>query len=175
MYTTEKMNNLIIGKATDMMTELDFVDATQQLLEKGNHINKSVWLRSHKDLEAYYTYSIVALLDGTYVANTTCHPATMVPSYIDLDEKTITMGESSSVIVDPAHQWKGIGKKIFAEMQKEIVLLQFDAVIGGTISPSMKHIWHTHQYKQIHFPGQLYEEWKAFFANLVGEEYFERL
>jgi hypothetical protein len=77
------------------------------------------------------------------------------------------MGESSSVIVHPYYQGRGIGKDLFHYMQEHIVDGDFDAVIGGTISPSMKKIRSRYGYNQIQFPGTLYEEGRQFFEQLV--------
>ena len=170
-----KGEKIYYGRADHLLEKSDFSHQLLALLTLSNERDKSVAIRSLDTLWSYYRYSMVSVLDWELIANTTCHPAEMVPSKLHLLwEEHAKIGEVSAVVVHPFHQNKKIGTQLFSKMHTDIALQEFDAIIGWTINPSMKHIWERHSYEKIAFPWKLYEEWLAFFEPLIGREVFEK-
>ena len=104
------------GRADHLLEKSDFSRQLLALLTLSNERDKSVAIRSLDTLWSYYRYSMVSVLDWELIANTTCHPAEMVPSKLHLLwEEHAKIGEVSAVVVHPFHQNKKIGTQLFSK------------------------------------------------------------
>lgn len=137
----------------------------------------TIVLHSHDEIIKRFSASVVAIMDGRIIWNTSLYPTHMKPfNTLSYQGRDISMGECGTTVVEKWIRMKGIGRALVEKALEEFWCL-YDGIVTGTVNERMVRLRESLGFREIPFPKELYEEWKKFLSpKMVGwkEEFKER-